>query len=428
MLTTLYSLSQYSNGLALLPYSTKITIDSSNYINQSHPMSSSNKELYSLLPLPQGIDEKYVECPAAGLRFHFLEAGYTLNRDKPLILLLHGYPELAFSWRKVMPALADAGNYVVAPDQRGYGRTTGWDTSPFEKTDLSQFTMTTLVRDLVVFVNALGYKEVHCVIGHDFGAVSASMCALMRPDMFKAVITMSHPYKSLPRLPFDTAHSSRDFGESIALVGTNIEEDLARLKLKHYKWYNSTAPAASDWDNPPQGLHEFLRGYLHVKSADWSVNDPQPLKAWSAEELSKMPGYYVMNMDSTMPETIASLMESEDASKTTSWQPDEDLSVYVQEWSRTGFQGALNWYRSQTDPQYVKDVLLFAGKKIDVPAGFISGSKDWGNYQQPGAIESMGDSCTQFRGTKFIDGAGHWPQQEQPKKVAEEILAFLKGL
>jgi pimeloyl-ACP methyl ester carboxylesterase len=382
------------------------------------------------LPLPSGIEQRYVDCTSAGLKFHFLEAGYTPERNKPLLILLHGYPELAFSWRKVMPSLADAGYYVVAPDQRGYGRTTGWDNSPFEKTDLSQFTMTTLVRDLVIFVNAVGYKQVHCVIGHDFGAVSASMCALMRPDVFTSIITLSHPFKSVPKLPFNVAHGAKDSGESVAIVGTSIEEDLAKLAepRKHYKWYNSTAPAASDWDNPPQGLHEFLRGYIHVKSADYSANDPHPLEAWNAEEVSKMPGYYIMPLNSTMPETIASMMQNEDASKTLSWQPDEDLAVYVQEWSRTGFQGGLNWYRSQTDPKYVKEVLLFAGKKIEVPAIFISGKQDWGNYQQPGAIESQPDSCLQFKGTKLIEGAGHWPQQEQPEKVAKEMLAFLKSL
>jgi pimeloyl-ACP methyl ester carboxylesterase len=383
------------------------------------------------LPLPQGITSNYVDCPAAGLKFHFLEAGYTPDRSKPLLLLLHGYPELAFSWRKIIPSLSKAGYYVVAPDQRGYGRTTGWDNSSFEKTDLAQFTMTNLVRDLVIFVNSIGYKKVHCAIGHDFGAVSASMCALMRPDIFTSVVTMSHPFKSLPGLPFNTAHDSKsEVGSAINLTGTNIESDLANLPepRKHYKWYNSTAPAAHDWAHPSQGLKEFLRGYIHVKSADYSENDPKPLKEWSAQELSKMPYYYIMPKSSSMPSTISSMMTDEDASKTTRWLSDADLDIYVQEWGRTGFQGGLNWYRAQTDTERAKDILLFAGRKIDVPSFFVSGKQDWGNFQQPGALEGIPKACTDSRGIKFIDGAGHWPQQEQPEKVVEEISAFLKQL
>jgi pimeloyl-ACP methyl ester carboxylesterase len=378
------------------------------------------------LPLPAGISETYVHCDANGLTFHVLEAGCTLERNKPLLLLVHGYPELAFSWRKVMPSLADAGYYVVAFDQRGYGRTTGWDDSTYAKTDLSQFTMTNLVRDVIILVHALGYREVQCIVGHDFGAVTASMSALIRPDFFKSVVMMSHPFKAHAGLPFNTAHGENQAASS----PTDIHRELAKLHepRKHYKWYNSTAVAAFQWSVPLQGVEEFLRGYLHVKSADYESNNPHPLEAWKASELAKMPYYYIMPLHKSMPEVISSMMKSEDADKTKRWMPDEDLAVYVQEWSRTGFQGGLNWYRTSTDPSKKQDMDMFAGKKIDCPATFISGVKDWGNYQEPGAIEDFPKSCTQFKGVKFIEGAGHWPQQEQPEKVVEAILAFLKAL
>jgi pimeloyl-ACP methyl ester carboxylesterase len=135
-----------------------------------------------------------------------------------------------------------------------------------------------------------------------------------------------------------------------------------------------------------------------------------------------------MPLHRSMPEVVAALMEDEDPDKTTVWMPEGDLAVYVQEWNRTGFQGGLNWYRCQTDLAQMKDLHLFAGKKIEVPATFISGEKDWGNYQQPGALENYPQSCLKFYGVKFIEGAGHWPQQEQPEKVVEEILSFLKEL
>ncbi|ORY17301.1 Alpha/Beta hydrolase protein [Clohesyomyces aquaticus] len=378
------------------------------------------------LPLPAGISENYVHCEANSLTFHILEAGYTCAKDRPLLLLCHGYPELAFSWRKIMPALADAGYYVVSFDQRGYGRTTGWDTSTFAETDLSQFTMTNLVRDVVILVHALGYRQVHSIIGHDFGAVTSSICAWMRPDLFKSVVMMSHPFKGHPGLPFDTLHGEK--AESSPSV--DIQTELAKLSpsRKHYKWNNSTASAASEWSSPAQGLTAFLRGYLHVKSADYTQNIPHPLSSWTASELAKMPHYYIMPLEESMPSTIAAMMASEDATATERWMPASDLAIYVQEWSRTGFQGGLNWYRTSTDPAWMKDLDVFAGKKVECPSIFISGKQDWGNYQQPGALEGYPKSCADFRGIRFVEGAGHWPQQEQPESVVKEILAFLRSL
>lgn len=328
-----------------------------------------------------------------------------------------------------MVPLASAGYYVVALDQRGYGRTVGWDAD-----DLNQFTLTNLVRDLVVLVYALGYDSVHCVVGHDFGAVSSSMCALMRGDLFKSLVMMSHPFKAPALPPFGVAHNQdgAEGGGGQAPDGGNITQALAALSpaRKHYKWYNSSPTAAHDWENPPQGMQSYLRGYLHLKSAGWAKNDPHALKAWSAEEIAQMPEYYIMPLNSSMPEVVSSNMQGEDKDATTSWMSDMDLAVYVHEWSRTGFQGALNWYRCQTNagPAQMRDPLLFAGKKIEVPSVFISGEQDWGNYQQPGALEQLPQNCIDFKGVRLVKKAGHWPQQEQAEAVVDEILGFLRCL
>lgn len=135
------------------------------------------------LPLPAGITSSYVSTPS--LTYHILEAGFSPSPRKPLLLLLHGFPELAYSWRKTMLPLAAAGYYVVAYDQRGYGRTTGWDARPFPDVALDSFRFTTVVADAVRLVYALGYTEVKCIVGHDFGSLAASLCALIRPDVFK---------------------------------------------------------------------------------------------------------------------------------------------------------------------------------------------------------------------------------------------------
>ncbi|PMD32850.1 epoxide hydrolase 2 [Hyaloscypha variabilis F] len=379
-------------------------------------------EPFPPLPLPAGITESYL--PSHDLTYHILSAG---QRGKPLILCLHGFPELAFSWRKIMPAIAAEGYYVVAYDQRGYGRTTGWDTRDFSSVDLSTFTFTKLVRDAVILVNALGYKQVDCVIGHDFGAVGASMCALMRPDIFKSVVIMSHPFKGSPSLPFDIISNPKPAPEK-----EDVHKALAELPepRKHYKWYYSTSPAAAEMDNPQPDLDDFLRGYFHLKSADWKGNDPKPLKAWQATELAKLPYYYVMPLEATMRQAVKISMEGEDPTTVSRlsarWLTDDDLVVYAQEFGRNGFQGGLNWYRIATDPNNMKDVELFAGKKIEVPTLFISGKKDWGTYQEPGAVEKMGEVCSQFKGSVLVDNAGHWVQQEQPEKVIQLVSKFLR--
>ncbi|KAH8588524.1 Alpha/Beta hydrolase protein [Bisporella sp. PMI_857] len=382
----------------------------------------SDQPKYLPLPLQDTISEFYL--PSHDLTYHVLAAG---NPKQPLVLCLHGFPELAFSWRKIMPAIAAEGYYVVAYDQRGYGYTTGWDTRRFSEVDVNTFSFTSLVRDSVILVNALGYREVACVISHDFGAVVSSMCAVMRPDIFKSVVMMAHPFKGTPVLPFDTiANPNPPAKES------SVHKELAELSepRKHYKWYYSTKHAAPEMDNPESGLHGFLRGYYHLKSADWSGNHPEYLKEWSAIELAKLPYYYVMPLHSSMPESVEKLIVNEDPSiiseKSERWLPDSELKVYVDAFKHNGFQGGLNWYCIATDPAKQKDVELFAGRKIDIPSLFISGKQDWATYQEPGAIENMDKVCTDLKGRHLVDGAGHWVQQEQPEKVIELITDFLK--
>src|SRR6201746_1644830 len=151
-------------------------------------------------PRPSSIRSRYVDG-INGLRMHVLEAGFETS-GRPCVLLLHGFPELAYSWRKVMPTLAAAGYHVIAPDQRGYGRTTGW--SADYDGDLSSFRFLNLLRDSLGVLNALGHRTAEAVMGHDFGAAVASFLALVRPDVFKRMVLMSAPYGGIPAIPFDT--------------------------------------------------------------------------------------------------------------------------------------------------------------------------------------------------------------------------------
>src|SRR5438552_6181868 len=120
--------------------------------------------------LPSGVRTRFL-AGINGLRMHVLEAGFE-SAGRPCVVLLHGFPELAYSWRKVMLPLAQAGFHVIAPDQRGYGRTTGWDAD--YDGDLASFRKLNLVRDVLSLVSALGYDSVQAVIGHDFGSTVAA--------------------------------------------------------------------------------------------------------------------------------------------------------------------------------------------------------------------------------------------------------------
>jgi pimeloyl-ACP methyl ester carboxylesterase len=372
------------------------------------------------IPLPPGIRSRFVEG-INGLRMHVLESGFE-SYGRPCMLLLHGFPELAYSWRKVMPALAEAGYHVIAPDQRGYGRTTGWDAS--YDGDLNSFRLLNLVRDALGLVSAFGYRSVTSVVGHDFGSSVAAWCALVRPDVFQSVVLMSAPFAGPPPLPFDTADAP-----AIPKREDPVHRELAALPRprKHYQWYYSTREANADMQRAPQGVHDFMRAYYHHKSADWKANAPYPLKSWSAVELAKLPTYYVMDLAKNMAETVAPEMPDPAAIAANQWLPDRELAFYSEEYTRTGFQGGLQWYRCGTSGAFTSEHETFSGRSIDVPACFIAGRQDWGTYQRPGVFEAMqSTACSRMLGAHLIDDAGHWVQQEQPAEASRLLLAFLR--
>jgi pimeloyl-ACP methyl ester carboxylesterase len=374
------------------------------------------------IPLPSTIRSRFVE-DINGLRMHVLEAGFE-SKGRPCVLLLHGFPELAFSWRKVMPALADAGYHVIAPDQRGYGRTTGWDAD--YDGDLHPFRLTNLVRDALGLVSAFGYRSVAAVVGHDFGSPVAAWCALIRPDVFRSVILMSAPFAGPPQLAFATADA-----EPQPRREDPVHRELAALPRprKHYQWYYSTREANADMLHAPQGIHDFLRAYYHHKSADWKDNKPYPLQSWSANELARLPTYYVMDIAKNMAQTVAEEMPSAEEIALNRWLPDSELAFYSAEFARTGFQGGLQWYRCGTSDHFTAELETWSGRSIDVPSCFISGKHDWGTYQRPGAFEAMQTTaCSHMLGCHLVEGAGHWLQQEQPDQVGRLLLQFLQSI
>jgi pimeloyl-ACP methyl ester carboxylesterase len=379
--------------------------------------------------IPAAIRSRHI-ANVNGMTVHILEAGYE-TPGRPAVLLLHGFPELAYSWRKVMPSLAAAGYHVIAPDQRGYGRTTGWDDS--YDADPDPFRILNMTRDAIGLVYALGHRSVAMVVGHDAGAPVAAWSALIRPDIFRSLTIMSSPFEGAPALPFDTANDTANGAPMPRPAMTDDELDAQLAKLnpprKYYQNYQRTRGASDNMLHAAQGLHSFFRAYYFCKSADYQGNHPHPLKARTAEEMAQIPTYYVMEKDKGMAATVAPFMPAADYIANCKWLTEPEVEVYATEYGRTGFTGALQGYRVRrgSDPRSIAEMQTFSGRTIDVPSQFIAGKSDWGVYQTPGAVDKMRNSaCTHMAGFHRLDGAGHWVQQEQPEQVSALLVQFLR--
>jgi len=238
---------------------------------------------------------------------------------------------------------------------------------------------------------------------------------------------MTGPFAGPPALPFNTVERATQTAAN-PREARAINDELAKLSRprKHYQVYYTTREANDNMRNCPQGVHAFLRAYYHYKSADWKRNKPFILASLTAEELAKMPTYYIMDLDKGMAETVASVMPTAAEIAACKWLPDNELAVYTAEYERTGFQGGLQGYR-RAGPRFIADLQTFGGRTIDVPSLFIGGKSDWGVFQNPGSFEAMQNTaCTQMRGAHLIDGAGHWLEQEQPEQVTKLLVQFLQ--
>ncbi|EIW78656.1 alpha beta-hydrolase [Coniophora puteana RWD-64-598 SS2] len=404
--------------------------------------------------------------PTDRLRVHILEAfpdgtpSSEYPTRYPLILLLHGFPELAYSWRKVLQPLANEGYHVVAPDQRFYGKSVSEMTDKVTgqvtlKTDrisyqdsLRPFHILNMVDDVTALVKKLGHSSVHTVVGHDFGSMLAGYCVLAKPSLFRSVIFVSMPFMGA-NPPGGGSHQRATADptqpRSLASVTQSIQPLLARLPepRTHYSAYFSTPTANHDLLALGPRLPEFLKGYYYIKSASWPMNKPYRLACADhphastqalVDDLAKLPHYYVMPVHATMPDVVR---QSAGVVPDLRWLTAEELAVYACEFERTGFQGGLNGYRSALCPppfELESRLQAYAKGSIEMPAAFIGGAKDWGVFQTPGADSRSKELCTYGPDGRLpeenfvlIEGAGHWVQQEQPEDFVSTVKRFLQG-
>lgn len=382
--------------------------------SEGHPATNS-AVLYGQRTLPAGIRSRRIDNNN-GVTLHILEAGFE-SRNGRCVVLLHGFPELAYSWRWQLLPLARAGFHVIAPDLRGYGQSAPAPVA-FQD-DLAPYSMLNRVGDVVGLVRALGYEKVASVMGHDWGSPTAQWCARLRPDIFQSVVSLSTPFLGTASLPLDTADKPKANKPAL-----DIDKELAALPRprKHYASYSASEAANAEMWHAPQGVHDLLRAMYHFKSADWKGNQPHPLESWSATELARMPEYYIMDLDKGIAETMAAAMPSKAEITACRWLSEEDMKVYSAEFMRTGFQGGLNYYRAGSGA----NLTAFAGRTIDVPACYIGGAREWAVYQAPGVFEGMGQVCTRLRGVHLVPKAGHSLGEEQPQAVNRLLIEFLR--
>lgn len=310
-----------------------------------------------------------------GLRQSVLEQG-----GGPLVLLCHGFPELAYSWRAQIPALAAAGYRVVAPDMRGYGRTDRPEA-------VEAYTILHLVGDMVDLVRALGETQA-VIIGHDWGAPVAWAAAQLRPDIFRAVAGLSVPFR--PRVPGrpPVAHWRDQAGADPkvefymvrfqrAEVEAELEADIRATLTKMFTAYDGGTAAAAR----ATGFLSAGAGFVE------SMPTPSALPAWLTPE---------------------------------------SLETYVAAFTASGFRGPLAWYRN-IDRNHA--LTAFAqGRPIDPPAYFMVGEVDPVRGYMGRAEEDLVHWARDLRGRVVVQGAGHWLQQERPEAVNAGLIDFLKTL
>jgi pimeloyl-ACP methyl ester carboxylesterase len=310
-----------------------------------------------------------------GVHSHVAEAG-----AGPLILLCHGFPETWYSWRNQLKALSEAGYRAIAPDMRGYGRTDAPE-------DVDKYTILHLIGDMVALVGAFGETRA-VIVGHDWGAPVAWHAALLRPDIFRAVVGLSAPFR-----PRGTRRPTS------AMPRTSTSEF-------YQLYFQKPGVAEAEFERDPR---RTIRNALYWTSGD----APRPEQTAGAG-MVPLGGEFLQ--PGAGPETLPA------------WLSEADVDAYAADFARSGFRGGLNWYRN-IDRNW-ELLAPFAGLRVQVPALYVAGDRDL-VVALPGSDRFIADLKTfapELRGSLMLPGCGHWTQQERPIEVNAALIEFLRGL
>ena len=304
-----------------------------------------------------------------GIELNIAEQG-----EGPLVLLLHGFPESWYSWRHQFEPLAQAGYHAVAPDMRGYGKSD-------KPHAVNAYNQVEVVKDIIGLIAALGY-ETAVVIGHDWGAPTAWSCAAHYPDQVSAVGALSVPYAPRGEVP-----------------PLDMLKELFKGQFFYQLYFQEPGVAEAEFE---ADIIVALRKFLHLASAHVDL-ESLPTKGPDDDMFTGLHDPGVLH----------------------DWISPQDVDFYVEEFTRSGFRGPLNYYRNLN---LTWELTAGLPTTIEQPAMFAAGDKDGVIVMAAHALEAMPNHVTDLRINELIPGAGHWTQQEAPAAVNEILLRFLKAV
>ncbi len=304
-----------------------------------------------------------------GIALHLAEAG-----KGPLVILLHGFPELWYSWRHQLPALAAAGYRAVAPDLRGYGETDAPQA-------IESYSMLNMTADVAGILDALG-EEKAVIVGNDWGANIAWWCARLYQERFAAVVALNIPYE--PHPPASTEVIRQWAGKAFNFALYFQEPEIAEAELE-------------------ADVRRLLRLFLYAFSGDAPVDLIPTLFTAKPADARALDG---------MPEPQA----------LPAWLTEADLDYCTQAFMRTGFRGALNRYRNM-DRDW-EELAPLGEVKVEQPVFFIGGERD--STVRFANIEAMRAALPNLRKVVLLPCCGHWTQQERPAEINTGIIDFLR--
>jgi len=297
----------------------------------------------------------------------------------PPVILSHGFPELAYSWRHQMAPLADAGYHAIAPDQRGYG----WSSAPRA---VDAYRVDHLCADLIGLLDETGHDQ-GVFVGHDWGALIVWELAKLHPERVKAVVGVSVPFVAWPAPP------------------TQLMRAMYGDRFFYILYFQAVGVAEAELEADPRAT---------MAKVLWSASGggiPDELPT----ELPPMEGTGFLTMMSDPPSPLPA------------WLTDADIDTYARAFAHSGFFGPVSYYRNlDADYELVKDV---PADRVAMPSAFIGGDRDPViRMMDATGVDRMREVLPGFRGATLLPGVGHWTQQEDPAGFNAALGSFLQGL